>query len=64
MRRIVTSGPGADSDLAKHYLALARLREHPCPHIWRTLPDDTKQCVPCGVILNGTMMHYEEETPK
>ena len=62
MRGIIASGPDKGSDLAKHYAALARLREHPCPHIWG-MPDDDgrRHCVPCGVVLNGTMFYYEDE---
>lgn len=64
MRGIIASGPDKGSDVARHYAALARLREHPCPHIFREVPDSggLRRCVPCGVVLNGTMFYYEDET--
>lgn len=63
MRQIIAAGPDKDSDLARHYVALARLRERPCSHIFKYIGRDAshKQCAYCGVYLSGTMLYFEEE---
>jgi hypothetical protein len=66
MREVIASGPDEGSDVARHYIALARLRERPCSHIFRDIPDSEqnaghKRCTYCGVCLNGTMLYFEEE---
>jgi hypothetical protein len=61
MREIIASGPGPESDMARHFSALAQLRQRPCAHIFGELPDGIKQCQGCGVFLNGTMLYFGEE---
>lgn len=69
MRGVIAAGPDPGSDIARHYLALARLRERPCSHIFRDITDQgqadnetaTKRCVYCGVCLNGTMLYFDDD---
>lgn len=62
MQEIIAQGPDAGSDLARHYAALARLRAHPCAHVFLDVDDNgTKCCQGCHVFLNGTMLYFEDE---
>lgn len=65
MQEIIGQGPDAGSDIARHYSALARLRKHPCAHMFYddslTDVDGRKQCQGCGVILNGTLLYFEDQ---
>jgi hypothetical protein len=64
MRSIIASGPDKDTDIYRHYLALARLRATPCPHIFSDrlhAQEGVKQCAVCGVCLNGTMLYFEDD---
>lgn len=65
MREIIGAGPDISSDINRHYEALARLRIHPCSHVFvgTQSRDDMpalKQCLACHVFLNGTMFFFEE----
>lgn len=64
MREIIGSGPGPESAMARHFAALAKLRERPCSHIFENaLSDDDprlQRCAGCGVFLNGTMLYFED----
>lgn len=69
MREIIAQGPGPDSVVARHWAALARLRAHPCSHIFTIvdMPSNSepeqwlRQCAGCGVYLNGTLFYFEDE---
>jgi hypothetical protein len=61
MREIIASGIDADSDLARHWAALARLRQHPCAHVFAPAAiGNIRICQGCGVYLNGTMLSFPE----
>lgn len=60
MTEIIRHGPGPGSVLAEHFAALARLREHPCAHIFEDAGDGLKRCEGCGVYLSGTSLTFEE----
>lgn len=61
MREIIRSGPGPESDIARHHEALARLRVRPCSHIFQdTETPGIKYCLGCGVYLNGTLFYFED----
>jgi hypothetical protein len=61
MSEIIHRGPGEDSLMAMHFAALARLRAHPCSHVFADMSDDgrVKRCQGCGVYLNGTLFSFE-----
>jgi hypothetical protein len=77
MREIIASGIDGESDLARHWAALARLRQRPCSHIFESVPPipithggdyeqnvrnrDLKQCAGCHVYMNGTMLYFAED---
>lgn len=61
MREIIRAGPDAESALARHFAALAYLREFPCSHIFDSMPDGDKRCAGCGVWLNGTMLDFRRD---
>jgi len=60
MSEIIRAGPGADSEMARHYAALAKMRANPCPHIFNDDRPPLRQCIVCGVILNGTLFYFED----
>lgn len=62
MQEIIGQGPDAGSDIAKHYAALAQLRAKPCAHVF--MPDKADgrmRCQGCDVILNGTLLYFEDD---
>ena len=61
MREIIASGIDEDSALARHWAALARLRQRPCAHVFFDIDPATKECQGCHVRMSGTMLFFEEE---
>jgi hypothetical protein len=61
MREIIASGPGEESDLARHYAALAVLRGNPCSHVFEDVGSGVRRCLACRVFLNGTMFYFEDD---
>jgi hypothetical protein len=60
MKEIIRAGPGPESDLARHFEALARLRANPCSHVFQPV-GNVKQCLACKVYLNGTAFFFEDD---
>lgn len=62
MREIIAGGPGPESVLARHYAALARLRERPCLHeIDDAGSDGIRRCQRCGLCMKGMMAYFEDD---
>lgn len=62
MREIIAAGIDNESDLARHWAALAQLRQRPCSHVFAEAAAgvNVKICQGCGVYMNGTMLSFPE----
>lgn len=56
MHHLVTRGPDLDTPVAKHYLALEKLRQHPCQHEFHD-----NMCWLCGVRYEGGLFSIEPD---
>lgn len=62
MRRAIVSGPDEDTPVYRHYVAMSRLRAHPCMHDFARASEESSvfRCVRCKVNLQKGLMWFDE----